>query len=113
MRKWFWAACVAAGLLAAAPLAKVAWGQGGMAQAPATGGGGEATYGKEKENHPRIAKSIKELRETIKYLKDAPHDFGGHRADAVEACENAIKQLQLALEFREAKDGAKAGEQKK
>jgi hypothetical protein len=54
---------------------------------------------KEKERHPRIHKALEELREARKELKDADHDFGGHRAEAVEAIDVAIKQLELALKF--------------
>jgi hypothetical protein len=58
----------------------------------------------EKAMHPRIAKSIKELNETIAVLEKAPHDFGGHKAAAVAACKEAIVQLQLALDYRAEKE---------
>lgn len=58
----------------------------------------------EKAMHPRIAKAIKDLHEAITYMKNAPHDFGGHKADAIAASEEAIKQLNLALEYRAEKD---------
>jgi hypothetical protein len=54
---------------------------------------------KEKERHPHIHKALEELREARKDLKEADHDFGGHRAEAVEAIDVAIKQLELALKF--------------
>ena len=34
-----------------------------------------------------------------KELKEAAHDFGGHREDALKATDNAIEQLRKALEF--------------
>ncbi len=55
--------------------------------------------GHEKREHPRIAKSIQDLQATIDYLQKAPHDFGGHRAAAVEASQHAIEQLKLALQY--------------
>jgi hypothetical protein len=55
--------------------------------------------GHEKREHPRIAKAIQDLQATIDYLQKAPHDFGGHRAAAVEASQHAIEQLKLALQF--------------
>jgi hypothetical protein len=32
-------------------------------------------------------------------MQAAAHDFGGHRADALAACDTAIAQLKLALQF--------------
>ena len=51
------------------------------------------------ERHPHIRKAIAELREAKHELEIAPHDFGGHRADAVKECDEAIRQLQLALQY--------------
>ena len=51
------------------------------------------------ERHPHIRKAISELRESKKELKKADHDFGGHRVEAIEAVDNAIKQLEIALKF--------------
>jgi hypothetical protein len=59
------------------------------------------------EHHPRIHKAIMCLNAAIAELKAAPHDFGGHRADAVTACENAVSQLKQALAYD--KGGDKAG----
>ena len=58
------------------------------------------TKGKNRagENHP-IHRAIQELRDAKAYLEKAPHDFGGHRKDAIEDCDKALKQLQKALEF--------------
>lgn len=52
-----------------------------------------------REQHPHIRKAIAELREAKHELEIAPHDFGGHRADAVKECDEAIRQLQLALQY--------------
>jgi hypothetical protein len=52
-----------------------------------------------KERHPRIRAAIHELREAKRELEKADHDFGGHRKEAIEAVDVAIKQLELALKF--------------
>ena len=52
-----------------------------------------------KERHPYIRAAIRDLREAKKELQDAAHDFGGHRKEALEAVDVAIKQLELALKF--------------
>ncbi len=58
----------------------------------------------ERAMHPRLAAAIDALRDARQYLVAAPHDFGGHKAAAVASCDNAIKQLNLALAYREKKD---------
>ena len=88
---------------------------GGAGGSPATvtpGGPGTPGYQEEKTAHPQIAHAIHALREAIAYMQKAPHDFGGHRADAVQASETAIAQLQLALEYREGKDNKHAAANK-
>lgn len=50
--------------------------------------------------HPRIAAAITALRDARAYLEAAPHDFGGHKAAAIRASDDAIRQLNLALEYR-------------
>jgi hypothetical protein len=32
-------------------------------------------------------------------MQNAAHDFGGHRVDAIAACDTAIAQLNLALQY--------------
>jgi len=32
-------------------------------------------------------------------MQHAAHDFGGHREDALKACDEAIRQLNLALQY--------------
>jgi hypothetical protein len=54
--------------------------------------------------HPRIAKAIESLRDARAYLEAAPHDFGGHKADAIRATDNAIRELNLALAYRAVQD---------
>jgi len=59
-----------------------------------------ATERKERrEAHPEIRKAISAL-ERAKYdMQHAAHDFGGHRVAAIAACDNAIAQLRLALQY--------------
>jgi len=51
------------------------------------------------EKHPHIRAAIHELEEAKKELQRADHDFGGHRVEAIESIDNAIKQLRQALQF--------------
>jgi hypothetical protein len=52
-----------------------------------------------REAHPEIRKAIAALERAKKDLQRASHDFGGHRADALAACDKAIEQLRLALQY--------------
>jgi hypothetical protein len=45
-----------------------------------------------------IRKAINALQGAKDDLEDAAHDFCGHRVEALEATNNAIRQLRLALE---------------
>jgi hypothetical protein len=51
------------------------------------------------EQHPHIKAAIRELKAARHELETAAHDFGGHRKEAIEAIDNALKQLQEALEY--------------
>lgn len=55
----------------------------------------------ERALHPRIARAINALRDARDYMEHAPHDFGGHKADAIRATDEAIRQLNFALAYRE------------
>lgn len=50
-------------------------------------------------NHPHIHHAIHELKEARIELKEAKHDFGGHRAAAIRDINYAIEQLELCLKF--------------
>jgi hypothetical protein len=54
----------------------------------------------EAAEHPRIARAIRELEDAIHYMEAAPHDFGGHKAAAIEASRHAVMELRRALAFR-------------
>ena len=51
------------------------------------------------EPHPHIRAALHELREARNELKTAAHDFGGHRDEALEATDNAIRQLEVCLKY--------------
>jgi hypothetical protein len=51
------------------------------------------------EPHPEIRAAIASLRRAQDHLKEAPNDFGGHRADALKATDEAIQQLQICLQY--------------
>ena len=55
--------------------------------------------GEKNERHPEIRQAIRALERAKDHLQKAAHDFGGHRVEAVEACDNAIRQLKLALQY--------------
>ncbi len=58
----------------------------------------------EFRDHPRIATAIRELESAIQYMEAAPHDFGGHKAAAIQASRAALEQLREALKFRAVQD---------
>lgn len=51
------------------------------------------------ERHPEIRAAIASIRRAKEHLEHASHDFGGHRAAALQACDAAIEQLQQASKF--------------
>jgi hypothetical protein len=61
------------------------------------GGFSSASPGEEKERHPHIHAAIHELKHAHKELKEANHDFGGHREKALKDIDAAIKQLEECL----------------
>ncbi len=58
----------------------------------------------ERAMHPRIARAIEALKDARAYLEAAPHDFGGHKAAAIRSTDNAIRDLNLALQYRARED---------
>jgi hypothetical protein len=51
------------------------------------------------EGHGRIRHALRALKAARREWTAANHDFGGHRAEAVEAVNHAIKQLEVCLKF--------------
>ena len=54
----------------------------------------------QRDFHPRLTHAIEALRDARAYLQEAPHDFAGHRAEAIRATDEAIKQIELARGYR-------------
>ena len=54
----------------------------------------------QRELHPRLERAIASLRDARAYMQEAPHDFGGHRVEAIRATDEAIKQLEFARAYR-------------
>jgi hypothetical protein len=52
-----------------------------------------------EERHPHIRDAIKALREARTELREGARIFGGHRETALRAVDEAIAQLEKALEF--------------
>jgi len=52
-----------------------------------------------REPHPEIRRAITALEKAKYDMQHAAHDFGGHRVAAIAACDNAIAQLRLALQY--------------
>lgn len=51
--------------------------------------------------HPGIRRALHALEQAEADLKAAPHDFGGHRVEALAACDKAIEQLKICLKYPE------------
>ena len=61
-----------------------------------SGRGGQHTGAR---HHPAIRGAIMALERAKAEMQAANHDFGGHREEALTACDNAIAQLKLALQY--------------
>lgn len=57
-----------------------------------------STLAEPRERHPEIHEAIHALEKAKLHLEEARHDFGGHRKEALEACDRALQQLRLALD---------------
>jgi len=73
----------------------------------ATGGLGAAKLvAQQPQQFPRIQAAITSIDDAIDFLDKAPNDFGGHKAAAIAACRAAVRQLQLAMNYRRSGGGA-------
>ena len=50
--------------------------------------------------HPRIRAAIDALAAAKAELRAAPHDFNGHRADALKAIDGALEQLNMCMKVK-------------
>jgi hypothetical protein len=62
------------------------------------------TVRSELREHPRILQAIREIEDAIAYMEAAPNNFGGHKAAAIAASREAVRQLREAAEFRAVQD---------
>ncbi len=53
----------------------------------------------DRQRHPRLARAIDDLRDARDYLRNAPNKFGGHKSEAIEAIDRALRQLREAIKF--------------
>lgn len=51
------------------------------------------------ERHPEIEQALRNLEQAKENMEKAAHDFGGHRAKALELTNQAIDQLHQALRY--------------
>ena len=54
----------------------------------------------EAQEYPRMRAALRALEDAKAELRGARHDFGGHRDEAIRACDRAIEQLRLAADYR-------------
>jgi hypothetical protein len=64
-----------------------------------TGPGAPGQHPGTRGHHPAIRAAIGALERAKADMQAAAHDFGGHRVDAIAACDAAIAQLKLALQY--------------
>ena len=65
---------------------------------------GHRAVREEAQEHPRIAAAISQLEDAIAYLESSREDFGGHKAAALRASREAVKELRQALKYRARKE---------
>jgi len=58
----------------------------------------------EEARHPNVTKSMHDLENATQYLRQAPDDFGGHKAQALNDLKQAWISLRKALYYRILKD---------
>jgi hypothetical protein len=51
----------------------------------------------ERAEHPEIDRAIAHLQRAIQYMEHARGDFGGHKAEAIDATRRAIHELRRGL----------------
>jgi hypothetical protein len=69
-------------------------------------------YKDELRDHPRMARALVSLHDAKDYMDKAPNDFGGHKAAAIKACDDAIKEITEAMKFDPKRGEGKPGERK-
>ena len=91
---------MSAALFATLSLSSVTLAAGAPPAAPSPSPTPAPVQGRERnERHPEIRKAIEQLKRAQEDMRHAAHDFGGHREAALKACDEAIEQLQQALQY--------------
>jgi hypothetical protein len=69
-------------------------------------GGGKVAGNREPQqlSNEQLAAAIPVLQNTVAALKNANHDFGGHREKAIEDLNTAVAQLKTALQYAKEHD---------
>ena len=52
------------------------------------------------ERHPHIDEALEAMRNAKRQLETAEHDFGGHRAKALEHLDRAIREAEICMTMR-------------
>jgi len=71
----------------------------GAPAAPPTAKGTAVTAPAAPERHPEIRAAIDSLERARAHMKEAAHDFGGHKEEALRATDEAIRQLKICMEY--------------
>jgi hypothetical protein len=56
------------------------------------------------EDQPHMQQALEALRQARHHLEEAVPDKGGHRAAAIRACDQAIKQAEMGVKFADHHD---------
>jgi hypothetical protein len=52
------------------------------------------------ERHPHIDEALESMRAAKHHLESAEHDFGGHRAKAIEHLDRAIREAEICMSMK-------------
>ncbi len=70
---------------------------------------GERPQQQMRARHPQILAAGRALRQAATHLERAAHDYGGHRAKALELVKQAEQELREAIEYARAHQGETPG----
>ncbi len=63
----------------------------------------KAEYYKKYVNYPHIRHAVHELKATVTEMKEASHNYGGHREKALVQTQAAITELEKCIEYANSK----------
>lgn len=67
----------------------------------------EPAAGKTAERFPEMHRALRALENAKRDLEHAAHDFGGHRAKALELTNQAIQEVKEGVEYRRKEEKGK------